>query len=83
MHSRWLTLIALLLLITIKEPAMAENQMVSEDMRSEIAALVAAESGHLEQGRRRSVCRSSAARYLVHQHFWYVLGRQSSICRPT
>jgi hypothetical protein len=41
MQSRWL--VAFLLLITIKEPAMAENLAMSQETRSEIAALVAAE----------------------------------------
>jgi uncharacterized protein (TIGR02246 family) len=53
MQSCWPKSIALLLLITIKEPVMAENLTVSEETRSEIAALVAAEetawnSGHAE-----------------------------------
>jgi uncharacterized protein (TIGR02246 family) len=50
MQSRWLKLIVLLLLITIKEPAMAENHMVSEDTRSEIVALVAAEAAAWNRG---------------------------------
>ena len=50
MQSRWLKLIVLLLLITIKEPAMAENHMVSEETRSEIVALVAAEAAAWNRG---------------------------------
>jgi hypothetical protein len=40
-HS--LKLIVFLLLITIKEPAMAENLTVSDETRSDVAALVAAQ----------------------------------------
>ena len=50
MQSRRLKLIVLLLLITIKEPAMAENHMVSEETRSEIVALVAAEAAAWNRG---------------------------------
>jgi uncharacterized protein (TIGR02246 family) len=48
MQSRWL--VAFLLLITIKEPAMAENLAMSQETRSEIAALVAAEDAAWNRG---------------------------------
>jgi hypothetical protein len=50
MRSQRLKLIAFLLLITIKEPAMAEGLTTSEEMRSEIAALVAAEGAAWNRG---------------------------------
>ena len=45
-----LKLIVFLLLITIKEPAMAENLTVSDETRSEIAALVAAQDAAWNRG---------------------------------
>jgi uncharacterized protein (TIGR02246 family) len=50
MQSRWPKLIAFLLLITIKEPVMAENLVVGEDSRSEIAALVDAQAAAWNKG---------------------------------
>ena len=50
MRSRWLKLIVFLLLITIKEPAMAENLTVSDETRSDIAALVAAQDAAWNRG---------------------------------
>jgi uncharacterized protein (TIGR02246 family) len=50
MQSRWLKFIALLLLITLKEPAMGENLTVSEETRSEIDALVVAEEAAWNRG---------------------------------
>lgn len=43
MRSRWLKLIASLLLITIKGPVMAQNLIMSDETRSEIAAVIAAQ----------------------------------------
>ncbi|WP_244064965.1 hypothetical protein [Bradyrhizobium sp. Ce-3] len=83
MQSRWLKLVAFLLLITVKEPAMAENLAVSQEMRSEIAALVAAEEAAWNSGSAEAFCRSSASRYCFHQYLWHVLNRQTAICRPT
>ena len=50
MRSRWLKLIVFLLLITIEEPAMAENLTVSDETRSDIAALVAAQDAAWNRG---------------------------------
>jgi uncharacterized protein (TIGR02246 family) len=56
MRSRWLTLIAVLLLITIKEPAMAANPEVNDEARSEIAVLIAAEEAAWNQGSAEAFC---------------------------
>jgi len=50
MRSRWLKHIVFLLLITIKEPAMAENLTVSDETRSDVAALVAAQDAAWNRG---------------------------------
>ncbi|TWC07207.1 uncharacterized protein (TIGR02246 family) [Bradyrhizobium macuxiense] len=56
MRSRWLELIAFLLVIFIEEPAMAEYLTVSEETRSEIATLVAAEAAAWDKGSAEAFC---------------------------
>jgi hypothetical protein len=82
MQSRWLKFIALLLLITLKEPAMGENLTVSEETRSEIAALAAAEEAAWNRGSAEEFADRALPDIVFHQHLWHVLSRQSPICHP-
>ncbi|WP_050419022.1 hypothetical protein [Bradyrhizobium tropiciagri] len=56
MRSRWLELIAFLLVIFVEEPAMAENLTVSEETGSEIATLVAAQAAAWDKGNAEAFC---------------------------
>lgn len=67
-HS--LKLIVFLLLITIKEPAMAENLTVSDETRSDVAALVAAQDAAWNRGSAEAF----AARALPDIVFTNILG---------
>lgn len=50
MRSRWIKFLGLLIIATITEPAMAEENVVTDALRSEIVALVDAEAAAWNKG---------------------------------
>jgi hypothetical protein len=80
MQSRWLKFIALLLLITLKEPAMGENLTTSEETRSEITALVAAEAAAWNRGSAAEFA-DQALPDIVFTNIWHQSAKRH--CRST